>query len=103
MFNYHLVKTVESGLTQKLYRRWVEGDKAYSAIGSSSSDSGDSAGQAQALGYDNLLFPAVLMLGGAAVGVATLALEMLCHRGARGRKVFVHKEDMIYHKKRLLF
>lgn len=67
LFNYHLLKMLESGTIDKISRKWKENDKP---DGSRDVTAESSQQEALVLGYDNLLFPFLIIFAG--VGLAFL-------------------------------
>ena len=68
LFNHHLVKMTESGLLQKLRRKWIDPD--WQEIGIAEADS---------LGYEHLFLLFCIVGVGAAGALIVLAAE-LCQR-----------------------
>ena len=78
IFNYHLVKISESGLLKKLINKWIEDGALPSAPGLAP------AASAEALGFDNLLFPSLVISLGAMGAVAVVAAEYVMGKTNKG-------------------
>ncbi len=68
LFNYHLLKIAQSGITRKLETKWRLREPEQL-------DLDNNAGDASALGYDNLVFPVLALLGGMGVSVVLAVME----------------------------
>ena len=82
MVNHFLVKLKECGVMDKLARKWMPG--AAEAAGNRWEQGPESG---QALGFENLSFPFVLLAGGVLGGVLLSLFELACDkRGGRSLK-----------------
>ena len=69
IFNYYLVKTIQSGLLKKLSEKWVDKDRPEDWSHRIFQE------EAKSLGYDNIVFPMVVMLVGMVTGICLVWAE----------------------------
>ncbi len=77
LFDYHLTKIIQSGMLQKIFFKWVSGAEPENREHRIFQE------EATVLGYENLSFPMLLILGGILSGTCIFAAENLCVRRKR--------------------
>ena len=85
IFNYYIVKYMQTGTLRRLAHKWLKGDKP--------PDWSQRIYQEEAtvLGYENLFFPMTVMLVGMVAGAIFLAVEKL-HKKSKGESFVVTAE-----------
>ena len=82
LFNYHMMKNHMSGVQDKLWTKWF--GTVESGVGTSS-DPEESENVTKSLGYDNVMFPVLVLVMGLVVSLSTIVLER-CSIFITGRK-----------------